>query len=272
MYIKGTKMIKGVLDLSSIGVQLERGGRFPVTEEQLYDPNVQTALHMGFIVKEGELQASDKIGDPTAAKTDRKVTCLNMHSRPISLKELNREIPPKAEFELKESQLKNAHIKQAINKGMIRVLQIVGSDSDFSETFVKMGDLFEEKQSEGLEAKQKEAEDFVKSLETNEELEVTTKMLEPKVIVDENPAPVKQSEVQDPKRAHVIWNPANNPVINEMKNPEVVEKDKDDPTFIDKKHEQERIDAHPVLKDVEKTDIDETLNIEQNSEVDFLNE
>ncbi len=258
MHIKGTDRIKGVLDLSSVGVQMEKTSVYPVSEEQLQDSNVQTALNMGFITLEGGPKKSKGKNKDEGPKTDRIVKCLNTHPRSLALSEINTEIAPQAEFELKESDLKKPHIKQAIDKQMIKVLQIIGSDSDYTESFVKMADIFDEQQAENVEQKQKEAEEFVNSLETNEEL-VTSE----NVIDEPNPPPVKKDAIKDPKRGHVIWNPAGNPVINEMKNTHVVKKDIDETIFVDKEAEQKRIDSHPVLKNKE---------VQQNTEVDFLTE
>jgi hypothetical protein len=263
MHIRGTDRIKGALDLASIGVQLSNGSVHHITESDLQDAQVQIALRMGYIITEGGGSKTKQSIEQEQKTSKRMVRCLNKYNRSLALKELSREIPPNGEFEIKERDLLRGHIKDAISKGMIQVLEIIGSDSVMNETFVKMGDLFERHQSKEMPEKEQEAEIFAQSLalsllDTNEELK-----MKPKVIDTETPKPIKSKDIDDPKHASVVWNPANNPVINEMKNANVhkVEQDIDKVLFVDKEQEQERVESHPNL---------EKKDIQQNSEVDLI--
>ena len=266
MYIRGTDKIRGILDLSTIGTQLKIGQLFPVSETQLDDANVKLALLMGFIVKEGDGRKKEEI-DKSAE--DRVVRCLNKHNRAIALKELNREILPNAEFELMEKDIRSPHIKQAIDKGIIQILRISSTDIDFRETFVEMGNIWDEKQAESIKEKKKDAEEFLNSFETNEELKTPVKVINSdivdtniKVIDTENPEPIKPSEIKDPRRNNVIWNPTDAPIMKKIKNATTFDpkKDKNEVNFVDEEADKKRMESHPKLKSKEVN----------NMELDFI--
>jgi len=265
--IEGTDKIRGMLDLSSVNLQMKRGDKYPITEQQFTDNKVQVAIRMGLIKKVGEEENSTFAG---------QITLKNIYDRSIHLNALEAEIRPGQTFTLTEDQMNSADIRGALAKGMIDVISSARTAS-ISEGNVNIGKLFEDAEDKKVISKVTEEESEEKTidyLETNEEAsepkeikDSSTMFHEPPSITSENPKPVNTKDIPDPKRKSVIWNPNADPVphtrtgMNKMSAGEKVGKDQDKISFVDKELEEERIKSHPKLKDKE---------ISQDVDLDFL--
>ncbi len=205
MVIKGTSKIKGVLDLSSVKLQITKGATYSLSDNDYWNSDVQSAIRMGFVATAGEPQNKSK----NAAKV---VRCINSYNRTISIGAIGKEVHPGHSFTLREDQLKDPDVKVALSRGMVTVVQIVDT-SDQTEGFLELGNIFEKEEKSKQEDKKAEAEAFKKlrdqkvELETNESLPNMTK-----VINEENPPPVRNKDI-DPRKRSIIWNPTgDNPV------------------------------------------------------------
>ncbi len=217
MYIKGTDKIKGLLDLSSVKLQLAKNSILPINDNDFWNSDIQIALKMGYISAMGSPQID---GDGNEVSTERSVRCINQLDRTLQLPGLNEQIGPNREFTIKESELNNPHIRAAVSRGLIKVMEILDTDDAFDEAFLDLGEEWEEEQGEQYEEKKAEAEAFqgqiltpaqqallnaaktkqVK-LDTNEEIGTPTR-----VIDTDNPDPIT-TQPDDPKRKSVVWNP-----------------------------------------------------------------
>ncbi len=294
--IEGTdKLKKRLVDLSSINLQIKKGAKYPITDADFYNSDVQIALSMGLIKK-----SSEKPNSPEKADEGRKVLCKSMHERDMSLPHLGKVLRPNEEFDLDESQLKDPHIQKAINRGMIRVIETVTPGS-YTEGFLKLSSEFKKSEISKQKSKEDEAAEFAKmletpDLETNEEIKASSvieeeevvKTVSPTKVIDtENPPPVKMSDIPDAKGESVVFNPTGKHIMNTMKNvTQVNEKgeiistrkksdennpliddadDIDDILFSDKLLEIERIKSHPTLNKKEAL-----KDLEQNGEIEFV--
>lgn len=199
MVIKGTNKIKGVLDLSSVGLQFKEGATFSISDKNYWNSDVQAALKMGYIVS---------AGDPTKGGSDdapKVVRCVNSYHRALTLKALgDKEIMPNHSFTMPESKMNNPDIKAAINKGMITVTQIINT-SDYSEGFLEIGSLFEKESAKKKERDKKEAEAF-KNKQKQIELETNESLSSLGEVVEDNP------------KQDVVWNPKSKQPVNSIKN------------------------------------------------------
>jgi len=202
MIIKGTDKIRGVLDLSSIGLQLTKKTVFSISDNDYWNSDVQSAIKMGFITSAAQPDKSDS--DP-----EKVVKCVNNYHRPITIKILgNQEIKPKHTFTIKEKHLSNPDINAAVKRGMIGVTQVI-DPADYSEGFLELGDLFKKQNTEKQNKDREEADKWKvirgeqhtegepvriqKHLETNEDLPKLNK-------VEKKSAPEKSAK-------GIVWNP-----------------------------------------------------------------
>lgn len=284
--IIGTNKIKSVLDIDSVGIQVTSGQKVILSDEKFLDHNVQVAIHMGW------LESEEK---PSSEVSGNKLRIRNVLDRPISIPGLIRELKANQPAIIDEAQARSSAIQAAIAKGILRIEGPI-EEADASEGSVKIGDIFDTAEADEFftgedatiltsDSVKKEEE---KELETNDELLGTVK-----VIDSPNPDPVKVNK--DPHKQATIWNPSGNTVMNPMSNAIIAKgkeikqiivehKEKldftamqkvadgdvkdDTPTdddklgFVDKELEQERINAHPKLKNKEKAG--------QTEEMDFV--
>ncbi len=273
--IKGTAKIKGALNLPTLKTQLIKNKSVLISNEEFNANDIQIALKMGYIEHEGSSAVPHKEIDKED-KDNRNVKCKNIYNRSLSLPEVATSIAPNQEFILKESDLKHSDIKTVLRKGWIEIIKFIDAD-EYTEQFVKIGDMFSEQQSKTNEEKRSEAEKFKNELEESfnddKRLETNEEITTPITVIDtEDPDPIEPSSVPDAKKASVTWNPTNAPIINEMKGAKVVarpisssddgEDDIDDILFADHEAELKRIKSHPVLNDADEK--------KQNSEVYFV--
>ena len=276
MLITGTKKIKGALDLAGINKQLTVGSEMSITDEEFHDHTVQTAIKMGMITyKQGSTYL--KFDGSTHIKLK------NIHNRPIAINALTADVRPGDTFNLSEEQINNGDIRAALAKGMIEIVSSVRVQEG-KETSVKIGDIFktDKKDEEGILETISSDESY---LETNEELpapktvkapRTKSKIVEIKNVIDtEDPDPVSNQDIQDPKKEAIVWNPNKEPIAHtttKMKSVSVskegitdgpIAKDdvSDDISFVDKEVEEERKASHPKLKDQPS---------ENNNELDFV--
>lgn len=184
MVIKGTEKIKGVLDLSSVGLQLKKGAVYSISDNDFWNSDIQSALKMGFL---------SSAGDPTQKGDDSKkvVRCINSYHRPITLNSVSaKEVMPNHSFTLPESKLNDPDIRVAISKGMITVTQVIDPNSR-SEGFLELGSLFAKESKKSPKNEEQTIKQSPNTLETNEEIDSLGK------VVDET-----ESEKE------IVWNPS----------------------------------------------------------------
>ncbi len=260
LVIKGTKKIKGILDLNDVGLQLKDGDEYSLSEEQFYKHGVQVALKMGLVSYH-----KNSIPDPDA---ETIVEMRNIFDKVITINAIDSDVRPGQTFGISEELLNNADIQGALAKG---ILEIVSSGRDYelySETEVKVGELFEEAPQTPARAQQQEIsiprgldiEEAPAFLETNEEVGA------PNIIDEPEPDPIQKADIPDPKGKTVVWNPNRDPIphtksqmdaidarTGEIGDPgPLVEADvniSDEISFVDGEMDSERIDKHPILKD-----------------------
>ena len=212
MFIQATaKLQRRTLNLESIKAQLTAGRKFPISEDNFYNSDIQTALSMGLIEAIGEPKVKQELDDESDEESSNMVKCKNIHKRPLTFRHINREIKPGETFPLKEADLQNPDIKNALSKGLIEVVN-VGDDYDYKVATVKIKNLLKsEKKEASPEVKSYKEKREAKKLETNEEMKSPTK-----VIDTENPDPIRSEDQPDSNRAGVVtWNPTGqNPIIS----------------------------------------------------------
>lgn len=247
--IEGTNKIKGALDLGGINKQLKCGDSLPITDNEYHDHSVQIALKMGWLKEKR---------DNTKNLPTGKITLKNIYDRSIHINALNQEIRSQQTFSLDDDQVRTSEIQGALAKGLLAIISSTNVVSG-TETTIKVGNLFGEKNKEITEEKDLEAipADF---LETNEEIEPTNVIEPSNIIESESPDPIEPTDVPDPKKKSVIWNPNNEPIIHTGNSMDADGKSKD-LSFVDKEAEDARRDSHPILKE---------KPLENNYELDFL--
>ena len=270
MVICGTDKVKGVCNISSLGLQITRTGRHIVSDDAIRNNDVQLAQRLGFITCQADGNSLLVPGGETVnVPTERQIELRNICNRTINFTvapgsmlanqsiHLKNErsgkrtvhnamqLPPGGSITIAESTLKSKEVQSALAS---RLLEIVGAANPIEMT-------------EGsVRANPTEGEMNLEDngLETNEEVSA------PNVINTPFPNPVRASEVPGPKRPRaVVWNPTGNPVIKKSSqsmvwipgkdgkrsSAQVVEtaQTEQDVVFVDKVQEAERIAKHPVL-------------------------
>lgn len=250
MIIRGTKKIKGVLDLTGINKQLKAGDRLPITDNEFNDYTVQIAVNMGLLTyEEGNLiQAGDG---------SKSIKLRSIYDRPIRINALDADIRPQESFVMTEDQVNSADIRGALAKGLIEIVSSA-KPIEGKEGTVKVGNLFDEE--EEPIAHPVDPNDF---LETNEELSAPKVVdeVEPTNIIDtEDPDPVKKSDLVDPKKKSIVWNPNKDPIAHTRTGMDAVSASKDNSksdeanidvgeiSFVDEELDKERVEKHPILK------------------------
>ncbi len=242
--IKGTSKIKGALDLSGINKQLKAGDRIPLTDEDFADQTVQMAVSMGFL-------SYEQGGILNIGANSKSIKIRNIYDRAIRINALDDEVRPGQTFTLSEDQVNSADIRGALAKGLLEIVSSARAQ-ETNESSVRVGNLFDSEETSSAPA----TNDNPRYLETNEEV------FAPGVINTEDPRPVSKEDIPDPKGKTVIWNPTHDPVAHTKTQMEAISMSKDeapvmiesnvdvsDIIFVDEKLEQQRKQAHPILKD-----------------------
>lgn len=276
MKIIGTEKIKGVLDLSSIKTQFKKGQSLNVRDDDYWQSDVQSAIRMGFLKVEG------KLNNESEEDGDKVFKCKNTHIRSISMNENSSEIKPGQTFILRQRELESPAVKNAISRGMIKVLS-TGSE-EASEVSVNVTKLLKG-QDQGVERIEGFEEEDDGDLgianlltgkkkpkvqtDTNEEISTPTVIIKESDIrpikdekgVDWN-APVEERQVFQVKSpTNIITSDHPDPVDSNIGDPKgksvVMDPNKqsrymnymkdDSVVFVDKSQEKERIDAHPTM-------------------------
>lgn len=266
MIIKGTPLIRGMLDLPTIKKQVGKNDSLPLSDNEFWSSDVQIALKMGYLTAIGE---TERFPGPDG-EIERVIKLVNRNKSPLNLPNHNHSIPAGAEFTLKESELRDVDIRSAIAKGLIEVINAVET-TPTDEGFVKLGSEPPSSEPEKqqfsqqlehltpaqralLEAAQKAQSPQEKppppALDTNEELSGLTRVIEPVRVIDtENPPPVTADDIPDALGESVVFNPTGEKPVRVMKNASVAEpKVGRGITFVDEQQTQERIEQHPTLK------------------------
>jgi len=209
MVIKGTNKIKGVLDLSSVNLQITKGATYSLSDNDYWNSDVQSAIRMGFVMTAGEPVNKNK-------NVNKVVRCVNSYHHTIAIGAIGKEISPGHSFTLQEDQLKDPDVKVALSRGMITVMQIVDT-SDQTEGFLELGNIFKKEEQIKQSEKKAEVDMFKKlmdqkvELETNESLPNMTKIID-----EENSPPVKNQNI-DPRKQSITWNPTGDNPISTIK-------------------------------------------------------
>jgi len=276
MFIKNTG-VKNLISLASIGEELKKGQSIPIKDDAYWNSDIQIALKMGWITADSV--PVKKLGDDEEEIIieDRMIECENTHHRPIAINEKDsdgkpllvgytKEVRPGQRFTLRESELDTHAIKNAISRGMIKILSSASHKHNSEETTLNvtgsMKSIFDT---------QDDVVDM--GLDTNEEMSTPESIIDPEpikdergivwnmpdevasvktvpmmnVITDENPDPV-DSNRDDPKRRSVVVDP------NKTRYRKLTE-DKDI-TFVDHTEEESRKTSHPVMKQAKVSEID----------------
>lgn len=245
--IRGTDRIKGALDLSGINKQLKAGDSLPIADDEFTDHTVQVALKMGFLTFEK--------GGMIDFPTDTSINVKNVYDRPLSINCLNTDVRTGQVFALTEKQINSSDIRGALAKGYLKIVSSTRpTSSDEEESNVKVGNLFKEEPKEIDEPD--DAPEVSNILETNEEV------TDPGIIESDNPEPVTNKDIDDPKGKSVIWNPNKDPIAHTRTGMNVIAADKTgeieaietnveigEISFVDSELDKERRESHPILKD-----------------------
>jgi hypothetical protein len=234
MRILGTTKIRGVCDISSIGLQVVKGKTYYVDDAAIHNNDVQTAMRLGFISCESDAAAPSIPSRPTARYVTLKNACnrtinfslppedVSAATQTVTLKNARTgkltqypaiQIDPGQTITVKDVALKSTQIQAALANG---VLQIEGSAEKRTLTEGNVRCAYPVKSDLGPEDN---------TLETNEEAVTPTVMSAPKeaenvkavkphnLIDSPTPDPVQAPDPAGPRRKAVIWNPANNTVM-----------------------------------------------------------
>lgn len=249
--IKGTSKIKGALDLGGINKQLKAGDRVPLTDEDFSDHTVQLAVSMGFITYE-------KGGILSVDSNSSAIKLRNIYDRSIRINALEDEVRSGQTFTLSEDQVNSADIRGALAKGLLEIVSSARVAKETNESTVRVGNIFDAEENA-----------MVNLGETPRYLETNEEALEPGVINTENPKPVEKSDIPDPKRRSVIWNPTRDPIAHAKTQMEAVSMGKEgisdviesnvdvsEISFVDAELDQQRKQSHPILKNKPDTQED----------------
>ena len=249
MLIRGTKKIKGILDLYSIKQQLKPGQSLVIPENDYWQSDVQMAVRMGL------LQTDTPKGKKETKKPDatKMIKFKNIHSRPIGLEGHKEEIPSGQEFFLSEEETETNVVRHAIGKGLIKV---IGSNKEISE--------IEESTVTVLNKLKPDENVNTPPIDTNEEIPMPTVVKDKKgvvwntsndeirnveiashVIDTETPDAV-DSNRGDPRKSSIVMDP------NKTRN-----KEDNIITFVDKEEEEKHAASHPKLKPKKTKEIEE---------------
>lgn len=242
MVINGTSKIKGVIDLPSIKQQLKKGQLLHIRNNDYWNNDIQMAIKMGFITST-DIPNDD---DVDIDSDDTPVRCKNSFHRSIGLNQSKSEIKPGQEFTLTRKELEEKSIRAALSKGMIT---IVSEPNSTEETTVNITKSLSAP-DDGINMSEPEV-----TLDTNEEISIPSKLIEPKTIKDQkkviwNAKPGEEiaskntSGNVDPKQ-HTIIAGRDGPKDVAMKRRIDME---EDISFVDKEEDADRIQKHPVLK------------------------
>jgi len=258
MFIVGTKKIgKGILMIPSLNYKVKAGGKYPVSDMDLRNPDVRRPLQAGSIKLEG---APDGFNPLSLVESDDLVLCKNVLCNSLVIDGHDGAIRRGAEFKVHRSALSEPGLKKLISNRLVEILD-EGDDLDLEEEAVV--DLGPDEPALGAEASPE--------LETNEEMDMPTDVLE------ELPQEVKS--VPDPRKSAVIWNPSGNePVVkNNLKatvwsKGKAVQAEQGPPPqqteilFVDQEQRAEAIKKHPVLsKKAEKKTDEPNFVLEENN-------
>ncbi len=264
--IKGTEKIKGVLDLGDVGLQLKTGDTFSLAEDQFYKHGVQIALKMGLIS-----YSRNSIPDPDA---ETIVQLRNTFDRSITINAIDSDVRPGQTFGLSEDLINNADIQGALAKGMLEIVSTIRAPEQNTETSVEVGGLFKEEVPGPIPPMHQEVISIPRGLDVSEDniLETNEELSVPNVIEEENPDPIRKSDIPDPKGKTVVWNPNKDPIPHTQSQMDSIdarageigdhspmaETDihiSDEISFVDEELESKRRESHPVLKNKpEKSD------------------
>lgn len=255
--IKGTSKIKGALDLSGVNKQLKAGDRIPLTDEDFLDYTVQQAVELGFLTYEK--------GGILDLNSRASIKLRNIYDRSIHINALDDEIRPGQTFTLPEDKVNSGDIRGALAKGLLEIVSSARTSQKVDESNIRVGNIFE---ADTQKEENVAIDETPRYLETNEEA------FEPGVINVPDPKPVEKNDIPDPKGKTVIWNPTHDPVAHSKTQMEAISLGKDGPdavlesnvdvseiSFVDAELDQQRIQAHPILKNKSDT---------QNDGIDFL--
>lgn len=278
MIVRGTNKIRGVLSLQlekSI-LEVAPNAAKHISSEDFNKHEVQQAVALGYLKveqKQTSLETPTVSGVPltTLVDSDRKIKCRNEYARPITMNMFQFPINPGQEFTISEKEANSPEIKSAIAKGYIKVLEA----KDINQTISKKSDEVTINVSRTMMQEQMKENDRNKNtrhlsndhqpLETNEELTtptavvdrgIKTVQMKTPIIDDPDPKPVQASDV---KRNTIVWNPSKNKVTNTMIHDQEI-------GFVDAEQQQQRIQAHPKLKDQAPVDVSELQFVDQSQE------
>lgn len=243
MVINGTSKIKGVIDLPSIKQQLKKGQLLHIRNNDYWNNDVQMAIKMGFVTST-DIPNDDNDVD----SDDTPVRCKNNFHRSIGLNQNKSEIKPGQEFVLTRKELEEKSIRAALSKGIITIISDP-NDNTTKETTVNITKGLSVP-GDGINTSEPEL-----TLDTNEEITIPSKLIEPKIIKDQkkviwNAKPGEEIVVKntsgdaDPKQ-HTIIAGRDGPKDVAMKRRIDME---EDISFVDKKEDADRIQKHPILK------------------------
>lgn len=257
--ILGTDKIKGIVDINSLKLQIKKGSVYTITNDQLYSSDIQTAIKLGLIqiVKTEE--------QPSEPKSQDRVELRNVSSKPITIViddvsleptevfKMNKKefksitLQPQQTLFVKEHQLKNSDLKNAISAGLLGVVTNKSSNINLKESNVSVA----------CEIHPLNKPD----LETNEELFTAN------VIDTDTPKPITSQDIPDDRKVKsVVWNPTKRPVIGKQMKSEPWEPKDNELSFVDKEEEQRKIDSHPTLKNKSPHTNDEITMVDQKPE------
>ena len=252
MLIRGTKKIRGILDLYSIKQQLKPGQSLIIPESDYWQSDVQMAVRMGLVQSDLPKEKKDPAKKPDK---DKMIKFKNVHHRSIGFEGHKEEIASGQEFFLSEVEIETNPIRNAIAKGMIKV---IGSTKEVAEDDEVTVNVFKKMKPEEKDI----------SIDVNEELPMPTVVKDNKgvvwnissdtvkgvelvshVIESDTPNAV-DSNTGDPKRSSIVMDP------NKAHN-----KKDDTIVFVDKEEDIRHAASHPKLKpkniEVDKEPVDE---------------
>jgi hypothetical protein len=293
MVIQGTDKIRGCVVMANPKLEIKKAQTMRISDSDYEKPDMQTAIASG-LIKVLEAPGKKPIyGTATVQTEASKIKCRNVYNRPLGMNFFPREIAPDEDFFLTTDQLKEPEVREAIDKGYIKVYK-----DPKKETTINLQELAAQAQDQ---SKRNIA------LETNEEIctpveEVRPKMKEPSVFSPSEPPPaarIQTREEEPPKRnlnlnpevidtdkpdpvqapdvvGHktVIWNPTNQPIpFNKKANMVVADplKNNDEIIFVDQQQERERRQMHPLLRDKPVTDDTEVQFVDQMQDEQRIN-
>ena len=211
MIVKGTKKIRGVLQLPNAKKELSFGRTAHITENEYQSQDIQTALSLGLIevIDNRPTNMETMLDNNISSDSVRQFICVNNSQRSITLPNRTGSIQPNHKFTLSELEINSSDIKEAIGVEIIKIVKQIGISGESSEGKISLIEKLESESTESTDVESDARKFIIDASKSNQinELETNEEISELKTIDEDNPAPIEPKDIPDPKQHTIIYDP-----------------------------------------------------------------